>query len=71
LYGATGILLIIVLSSRSVILFGSVAGRDVFQMPAQQQAVDVSRHFHIPEPNKFTGKLQPTKPNLDVNNVVL
>jgi len=31
-----------VLSSRLVILIGSVAGRDVFQMPAQQQAVDVS-----------------------------
>lgn len=30
-----------VLSSRSVILLVSVAGRDFFQMPAQQQAVDV------------------------------
>jgi TonB family protein len=42
LYGATGILFIIVLSSSLLILLASVAGRDVFQMPAQQQAVDVS-----------------------------
>ena len=29
------------------ILLASVAGRDVFQMPAQQQAVDVSCHLTV------------------------
>jgi hypothetical protein len=43
LYGATGILLKIVLSSSSVILLALVAGLDVFQMPAQQQAEIVVR----------------------------
>jgi len=47
LYGATGILLIIVLSSSLLILLALVAGRDVFQMPAQQQAVDVESHSKI------------------------
>jgi len=30
----------------SIFKLGSVAGRDVFQIPAQQQAVDVACHHH-------------------------
>ena len=38
----TGILFLIVLYSVLLILLASVAGRDIFQIPAQLQAVDVS-----------------------------